>query len=315
MEQIRTAGRELTAERAGLRPPGPQPRHCHEQTAQTVLPEKICFCFTNKSLRGTLPPALAAPRPCCLGPSCWAQCGHSGQDRTRLGWRWGAGTRGLSPPLPHCPSASPSSSPSTPLQSSSLTSCTLSSRPLPLPLSLLRSQSWGGARPAVGQASMAGLSVPPLQFRSLGAPGCPAFWSLEGKAARSAGSAGSCFVEKRPAQPLSHPETGPVPTPGNPRASSRGMCGVPAGVPREWQVAAVAPLGPGPPRLLSPALGPLPQSQGHSSAPTLPGYRLFISSAPSLLPCANLCPRPKWPPAPPPFTCPSRPHCSPCDLS
>lgn len=101
--------------------------------------------------------------------------GHSvaTPDRTRLGWHWGAGTRGLSLPLPHRPSASLSSSPSTPLQSSSLTSCTLSSRPLPLPLSLLRSQSWGGARPAVGQASMAGLSVPPLQFRSLGGPRVP----------------------------------------------------------------------------------------------------------------------------------------------
>lgn len=34
---------------------GPGPRRCHEVTAQTVLPEKICFCFTNKSLLGTLP--------------------------------------------------------------------------------------------------------------------------------------------------------------------------------------------------------------------------------------------------------------------
>lgn len=82
-----------------------------------------------------------------------------------------------------------------------------------------------------GQASMAGFSVPPLQFPSLGAHGCPAVWGLEGKAAWSAWSAGSCFVEKRPAQPLSHPETvgslrqAPCPPQATPEPAARGCVG------------------------------------------------------------------------------------------
>lgn len=62
-DQIRTAAG--TGAGSGFVPPareaspppalGPGPRRCHEVTAQTVLPEKICFCFTNKSLLGTLP--------------------------------------------------------------------------------------------------------------------------------------------------------------------------------------------------------------------------------------------------------------------
>lgn len=78
---------------------------------------------------------------------------------------------------------------------------------------------------------MAGFSVPPLQLPSLGARGRPAVWGLEGKAARPAWSAGSRFVEKRPAPPLSRPETvgslrpAPCPPQATPEPAARGCVG------------------------------------------------------------------------------------------
>lgn len=84
-DQIRTEGPELrSGSELPQRPParpGPRPRQCHEVTGQTVLPEKICFCFTNKSLVGTLP---AGSRPgLLLGSEPGPSGPHGGQGAQR----------------------------------------------------------------------------------------------------------------------------------------------------------------------------------------------------------------------------------------
>ena len=242
-----------------------------------------------------------------------AGLGAATRDRTWPGGRQGAGTRGLSPPFPHHPSASrlpllpplPSRAPpSLPahcppdLSLCPFPSCNLS------PGGAL-GLSWG--RPAWQAclchpcSSQAWGPTGALQSGAWKAtkPGLPGQQVLCGEKAST---------NPEPSRGRGEPDIGPLPTPGNPRASSQGMCGVPAGVPRKWQVVAVASLGPSPPPPSATPSGPPAPISGAflspSSAWPLPTH---LCSNTFLLPCAHLCPRPKWPPAPPPFTCPSRP--------
>lgn len=238
----------------------------------------------------------------------------------------GAGTRGLSPPLPHRPSASPASPPPLPSRAppSLPAQCPPALSLCPFP-SCDPSPGWGGGLGGGAGGGRAGQhgrllcatpAVPkpggPWVPCSLG-PGRQGSLVCLVSGVLLCGKEASTTPE--PSQDRGEPETGPLPTPGNPGASSQGMCGVPAGVPRERQVAAVAPLGPGPPPpSCYPLWAPCPSLRG------IPQPRLCLATAYSS-PLLHLS-SPMLTSALGPSghqhllpSCPSRPRRSPCDLS
>lgn len=151
--------------------PGPRPRRCHEVTAQTVLPGKVCFCFTNKSPAGTLP---AGARP-GLPPG---QGAGTRRGRGRAAGRWARRGRGCAGAGGAGPAGSaPASPPASPLPRARLRSRPLRPHFLPLPASLtplcplpsilvlaLRGHpAWGGG-PA-WEATSPRFGQPPLMAR------------------------------------------------------------------------------------------------------------------------------------------------------
>ena len=151
-DQIRTSagtGAGSGSAREASPPPalGPRPRRCHEVAAQTVLPEKICFCFTNKSLLGTLPaglrPSLGRPLPggaSLLGTGHGVLCLEVGTTRSSVAQtRLCAGR-----PTPPSPALFPD-----------LPTC-WPQGPLSAPFPCLRAWSSGGAQLGWGQTRVGG---------------------------------------------------------------------------------------------------------------------------------------------------------------
>lgn len=205
-DQIRTEGPELrSGSELPQRPParpGPRPRQCHEVTGQTVLPEKICFCFTNKSLVGTLP---AGSRPgLLLGSEPGPSGPHGGQGAQRGPGQGGRGAsvrpsssvrsgaaRGVRPPaagplpsstpLPLC--SLPPSPPSLPPHTGLRTSPCPPPSPSILVLALRGPAAWGGMQARTSDPSSAhglphSVSVKPLAVPRPGGRGHWA-WSRE----------------------------------------------------------------------------------------------------------------------------------------
>lgn len=243
------------------------------------------------------------------------------------GGRRGAGTGGLSPPLPHRPSASPAPPPPLPSRAppSLPAHCPPALSLCPFPSYDPSPGGAGGARPGRRGGGRAGrhgrlLCATPAAPEP-GGPWAPCSLGPGGQGSPACLVSGvplcgeEASTTPEPSRDRGEPETGPLPTPGNPGARSQGMCGVPAGVRRERQVAAVAPLGPGPPPpSCYPLWAPCPSLRG------IPQPRLCLATAYSS-PLLHLS-SPVLTSALGPsghqhllLSCPSRPRRSPCDLS